>query len=112
MVNEDRVVIHGIKEDGSKLRPSDWIERLSSTLASFGQDQRLQYSASVKPCVIEGQKCLVVSRCLAESDPQAYQYIMSFAQSNHLRIQMDRREGERALPCPVPLDLPADETGT
>lgn len=117
MSDGDRVVIHGTREDGSKLRPSDWIERLSSTLASFGKDQRLQYSASVNPCVINGQKCLVVSRCLEESDPQAYAFIMAFAESNRLKIQQDRRQGERALPCPMPLGpvvLPerAAKTGT
>ena len=101
MSKEERVVIHGVKEDGSKLRPSDWIERLSSTLASFGNDHRLQYSASVKPCVIDGQKCLVVARCLEDSDPQAYAFVMSFAKSNNLKVQADRRTGERALPCPV-----------
>ena len=104
MSDGDRVVIHGTREDGSKLRPSDWIERLSSTLASFGNDQRLQYSASFNPCVINGQKCLVVSRCLEESDPQAYAFVMAFAESNRLKIQQDRRQGERALPCPVPME--------
>ena len=99
MAQEERVVIHGTREDGSKLRPGDWIERLSSTLASFSADRRLRYSASVKPCVIDGQKCLVVARCLAEVDPQAYQFIMSFAESNRLRVQIDRRQGERALAC-------------
>ena len=112
MSDSDRVVIHGTREDGSKLRPSDWIERLSSSLASFGKDHRLRYSASVKPCVIKGQKCLVVSRCLAETDPQAYAFVMSFAQSNKLKIQLDRREDERALPCPLPLDIPVIKTGT
>lgn len=102
MSQQERVVIHGIKEDGSKLRPGDWIERLSSTLANFGGDHRLQYSASVKPCIIEGKKCLVVARCLEDSNPDAYAFVMSFAKSNHLQIQVDRREGDRALPCPVP----------
>lgn len=98
-MSEERVVIHGIKEDGSELRPSNWIEHLSSTLASFGQDHRLQYSTSVKPCIIEGKKCLVVARCLEESNPEAYAFIMSFAKSNHLQVQVDRREGDRALAC-------------
>jgi len=99
---QEKVVIHGVREDGSKLRPSDWIERISSTLASFGKDHRLQYSISVKPCVIEGQKCLVVARCLEDSNPEAYNFVMDFAQSNQLKIQVDRREGERALSCPAP----------
>ena len=104
MPENERVVIHGTREDGSKLRPSDWIERLSSSLASFGHDQRLRYSASVKPCVIDGQKCLVVARCLEQTNPQAYSFVMAFALSNKLKIQMDRRQGERALPCPLPRD--------
>lgn len=98
---EDKVVIHGIREDGSRLRPGDWIERLSSTMASFSEDRRLRYSSSVIPCVIDGQKCLVVARCLEEADPSAYQFIMTFAQSNQLRVQIDRRQGERALTCPA-----------
>jgi len=112
MADSERVVIHGTREDGSKLRPSDWIERLSSALATFGKGKRLQYSASVKPCIIEGKKCLVVSRCLEQSDPQAYAFVMAFAQSNKLKIQIDRREDERALPCPVPINEASLQTGT
>jgi hypothetical protein len=32
------LVTQGLSEDGGKLRPADWIERISSTLASFGCD--------------------------------------------------------------------------
>ncbi len=97
MTEEERLVIHGTREDGSRLRPSDWIERISSTLASFGEDHRLRYGNSVQPCVIDGEKCLVVARGLARSNPAAYDFIMAFAESNRLRIQIDRRYGERAL---------------
>ncbi len=96
-MSEDRLVIHGVREDGGKLRPSDWIERISSTLASFGPDQRLHYADSVQPCIIEGEKCLVVARGLSNSNPAAYDFIIDFARSNRLRIQFDRRRGERAL---------------
>jgi len=99
MQHEDRLVIDGTREDGSSLRPGDWIERLSSTLATFAQDRRLRYNASVKPCVIDGQKCLVVARCLADTDPEAYRFIMDFAEGNRLRVQIDRRQGQRALMC-------------
>ena len=102
MESTDKVVIHGVREDGSKLRPGDWIERISSALASFSNDRRLRYHASVKPCIIDGQKCLVVARCLADSNPQAYEYIMNFAQNNRLHVQIDRRQGERELVCPAP----------
>ncbi len=97
MSEQEHLVIQGIREDGGKLRPSDWIERISSTLASFGQDHRLRYSESVQPCVIGGEKCLVVARGLEISDPTAYAYILDFARSNRLCIQKDRRFGERSL---------------
>ena len=102
MAESEQYVIHGVNEDGVRLRPGDWIERISSTLAQFGADNRLVYSKSVKPCVIEGQKCLVVARCLEQTDPQAYAFIMEFARSNRLCVQIDRRRDERALPCPLP----------
>jgi hypothetical protein len=101
MTEQEQVVIHGVDEDGRRMRPADWIERISSTLAQFGSDNRLVYSTSVKPCMIEGQKCLVVARCLEQSNPEAYAFIMEFARSNRLRIQMDRRHDERALGCAV-----------
>lgn len=94
---EGDLVITGVQENGKKFRPSDWIERLSSTLASFQVDHRLRYSSGVQPCVIEGENCLVVARWLETANPAAYDYVMGFAQANQLRIQMDRRSGERAL---------------
>ena len=80
MSSEEKWVIRGVTEDGKKLRPSDWIERLSSTLASFGHDQRLQYSNSVAPCMIDGEKCLVVARNLNDLNPAAYEFVMGFCQ--------------------------------
>ncbi|MCK5385817.1 MAG: DUF3579 domain-containing protein [Gammaproteobacteria bacterium] len=97
MSNDERWVIRGVTEEGRKLRPSDWIERISSTLASFGKDQRLQYSNAVAPCIIDGEKCLVVARNLNEINPEAYEFVMGFAKSNQLSIREDRRVGERAL---------------
>ncbi len=96
-LNGDIHVIKGIKEDGAKLRPSDWIERLSSTLASFGKDQRLKYNESVQPCMINGEKCLVVARGLSIKNPEMYDFVMGFAKGNKLQIMTDRRVGDRAL---------------
>jgi len=79
-------IIEGVMEDGRKFRPSDWVERLSTVLASFGPDHRLRYAEGAQPCFIHGQKCLRVERSLAEKDPVAYQYVCDFARSNGLRI--------------------------
>lgn len=97
MTDNEKLVIRGVTEEGKKLRPSDWIERISSTLASFGNDHRLVYSTGVAPCMIDGEKCLVVARNLNEINPEAYDYVMNFAKSNQLCIREDRREGDRAL---------------
>ena len=95
--SDENWVIRGVTEEGKKLRPSDWIERISSTLASFGKDQRLQYSDAVAPCIIDGEKCLVVARNLNDLNPDAYNFVMGFAKSNQLCIREDRRVGDRAL---------------
>lgn len=99
--SKDYLVISGIQEDGKKLRPTDWIERISSALATFDENRRLHYSESVQPCLVDGEKCLVVARCLEEMNPPAYQFVMDFARSNKLKIMADRRTDERALPCAI-----------
>jgi hypothetical protein len=98
----DYLIVSGVQEDGKKLRPTDWVERISSALATFDENRRLHYSESVHPCLIDGEKCLVVARCLEEMNPAAYAFVMNFAHSNKLRILADRRNDERALPCAIP----------
>ena len=78
-------VIEGVTEDGRKFRPSDWVDRLSASLASFGRDHRLKYGP-VRPCFLNGQKCLLVEQGLEEKDPAAYEFVRGFARSNGLRM--------------------------
>ena len=78
-------IIEGIKEDGAKFRPSDWVERLSGALASFGPDHRLKYG-SVRPFIYRGEKCLLVHEALEKENPGAFKFVKEFALSNHLRI--------------------------
>jgi len=90
-------IIESVKTDGNRFRPSDWIERISTSLGTFGSDHRLCYDHEVQPCMINGQKCLVVGKALSNRDPELLSYIMKFAEDNQLRIQEDRRS----------LDLPS-----
>lgn len=83
---ECKLVIESTSEDGGKFRPSDWIERISTSLASFGPDHRLRYSKKAQPGVINGEKCLVVDKTLNEKDPAAFEYIINFAKANRLRV--------------------------
>ena len=84
-----KLVIESVREDGQRFRPSDWVERISSTLGSFGPDHRLHYDKQVQPSIIDGQKCLVVDESLKEENPEAYQYVVSFAEANNLRIHLE-----------------------
>ncbi len=95
---EETFVIRSVRNDGSKFRPGDWIERISATLASFSTSPSLMKAPTgAKPCVIDGEKCLVVESQLAKSNPAAYEFIMNFAYSNDLRIQQDRRCGAKTV---------------
>ena len=91
------LVISSVLENGKKFRPSDWIDRISSAFASIDHSNRLHFSPCVQPCMIEGEKCLVVSRHLEDLDPVAYRYVIDFARANQLCIKVDRREGSRSL---------------
>jgi len=79
-------IISGITEDGRKLRPSDWIDRICSSLNAFGQQHGVLTANTVQPCIIDGEKCLVVAHDLAEKNPSAYDFVMGFARTNHLRV--------------------------
>lgn len=93
----DRLIIDGQRENGTRFRPSDWVERISASLATFGPDNRLRYSSLVQPCIIQGQKCLVVARKLNQTHPELYAFILDFARQNELRIQEDRRQTNRPV---------------
>lgn len=91
---EGRIVIESVRADGRKFRPSDWIERIASTLATFGADRRLRYARDVQPCMVNGEKCLVVACVLEQKNPDAYRFILKFAEENSLRVQPGRRARE------------------
>lgn len=85
-----KLVIESVKEDGKRFRPSDWIERISANMGTFGPDHRLHYAETVKPGVFKGEKCLIVDQdALEANNPEAFSYIMQFAKSNHLRFHKE-----------------------
>ncbi|MHB1950805.1 MAG: DUF3579 domain-containing protein [Acidiferrobacteraceae bacterium] len=87
MVDEcARIIIEGVTEDNRPFRPSDWIERISGSLSTFGNDRRIRYSQFVQPLMIEGKRCLAVDRRLTDVNPAAFKFLMDFAKSNRLRM--------------------------
>ena len=95
LIEETGNFIFGINENGNKFRPSDWIERIASTLGSFDANRRLRYDLSVKPVKYDGQSCLFVADNLAVINPSAYSYVMDFVTSNSLvvknKVQLDTK---------------------
>ncbi len=88
MNSRETLIIEGVRDDGSRLRPGDWVERISSMVAEFGPDHRLHYSAHVHPAIVDGQKCLVVEPALREKNPELYRYILDFARRNRLAVHV------------------------
>lgn len=88
----------GIRRDSKPFSPVDWIEHISSQLASFWPDHRLHYSEYVRPCIIAGVKCLVLKRSLRKNNPASYEFILKFARDNQLSIQEDRRMQHVSVP--------------
>lgn len=81
-----KIIIEGITESGRKFRPSDWAERLSGSLASFGPDHRIRYSPLLQPTMIDGIKCVIIDPRMKDSFPEMYTYIMGWAAKNELKV--------------------------
>lgn len=84
--NPYEVIIQGITRKGREFRPSDWAERLSGILSTFGTDQRLSYAPYVRPMVMENIRCVAVDKQLEKIDPRVFGFLMSFASDNDLRV--------------------------
>lgn len=80
------VIIEGVTQDGRKFRPSDWAERMSGMLATFGRDHRMHYSPMLRPVSIDGVKCVVIDATMTESNPALFAQLMAFAKINNLKV--------------------------
>lgn len=87
MNRKGKIIIEGVTDDGRPFRPSDWIERISGSLSSFGNDRRMRYSNYVQPQMILGKKCLVIDTALQERNAAAFNFLIDFAKGNRLRMQ-------------------------
>ncbi|PKO25064.1 MAG: hypothetical protein CVU35_06050 [Betaproteobacteria bacterium HGW-Betaproteobacteria-8] len=82
----NEVIIEGLTRAGKPFRPSDWVDRMCSTYASFGADKKLRYSPYLKPRVVNGVRCLAVNLKLKDINPDGYAQLMHFAEENQLNI--------------------------
>jgi hypothetical protein len=80
------IIIESTTRDGKAFRPSDWIDRICSSYATFGENRKLRYSPYLKPEVISGTRCLVVDMKLKDVNPEGFEELIQFANENQLNI--------------------------
>ncbi len=85
-LTNNELIIQGLTSNGRTFRPSDWAERLSGSLSTFGEDHRMNYSPFVRPMTINGVKCVIVEKQLQKEQPATFAFLMGFARDNDLRI--------------------------
>ena len=85
-INNGEIIIEGNTRTGNPFRPSDWVDRMCSTYATFGEDRKLKYSPYLKPKVINGVRCLAVDLKLKAVNPEGFIQLMHFADENQLNI--------------------------
>lgn len=86
-LTESQILILGLTKAGRPFRPSDWAERLSGVMSTFGTDHRMSYSPYVRPTTMDGVKCVIVDKKLRDVEPRAFNFLMSFARENDLQVQ-------------------------
>lgn len=82
----NEIIIEGNTRAGKPFRPSDWVDRMCSTYATFGDDRKLKYSPYLKPRVVNGVRCLAVDLKLKTVNPDGFAQLMHFAEENQLNV--------------------------
>ena len=92
------IIIEGLTSAGKPFRPSDLVDRMCSTFASFGPDRKLRFSPYLKPQVINGVRCLAVNLKLKDVNPDGYLQLVHFAEENQLNV-LDSEGNSIPLPA-------------
>jgi hypothetical protein len=80
------IFVQGLTKDGKQLRPSDWVDRMCSSFATFGENRKLRYSPYLRPEVLNGVRCLAVDMKLKDVNPEGFEHVIQFADENQLNI--------------------------
>jgi len=76
------IIIEGLTRAGKPFRPSDWVDRMCSTYATFGADRKLRYSPYLKPQLLNGVRCLKVDLKLRDVNPEGFAQLMQFVEED------------------------------
>jgi len=96
-IKDSTIIIEGQTKDGRKFRPSDWAERMSGMLSTFGKDHRIHYSTLLQPLSINGIKCVALNVSLKDEHPELFSYLMDFAEMNKLNVINNDAESIRGV---------------
>ena len=80
------IFVQGLTKDGKPFRPSDWVDRMCSSFATFGENRKLRYSPYLRPEVLNGVRCLAVDMKLRDVNPEGFEHVIQFADENQLNI--------------------------
>lgn len=80
------IFVQGLTKDGKQFRPSDWVDRMCSSFATFGENRKLRYSPYLRPEVLNGVRCLAVDMKLKDVNPEGFEHVIQFADENQLNI--------------------------
>jgi hypothetical protein len=65
-------------------------------MATMGPGRQEHFSPYVYVSYLPGVKSLVVERGLWETNPQGYNFLMSFAHDNNLKVSEEQKQSELA----------------
>jgi hypothetical protein len=80
------IFVQGLTKEGKQFRPSDWVDRMCSSFATFGENRKLRYSPYLRPEVLNGVRCLAVDMKLKDVNPEGFEHVIQFADENQLNI--------------------------
>lgn len=86
-MNPDRstFIIQATTLNGSTFRPSNWAERLSGAMSTFGCDHRMSYFPCVRPLGVNGIKSVSINK-IRGVDARAYEFLPGFARDNEPQV--------------------------
>lgn len=86
IIKSTEIFVQGQTREGKPFRPSDWVDRMCSSFATFGENRKLRYSPYLRPEVLNGVRCLAVDMQLKDINPEGFEHLMQFADENQLNI--------------------------
>ncbi len=85
-MSESTDILDDLKRIEAEKNQGSWVERILCSMTPKNKQQ-----AMVHPCIIDGQHTLVYEHGLATKDPDSFQQIVDFADSQAYQLKEDRR---------------------